>query len=48
MPDTRDAAPLSDWLEHLATSGFPVLASLAKAIGEGQREGPLSFRTGIQ
>lgn len=36
MVDARDAALLPDWLEHLATSRLPALASLAKAIREDQ------------
>nr|WP_260859900.1 transposase [Streptomyces cupreus] len=36
MLDARDAAPLADWLEQLATSRLPALASLAKAIREDQ------------
>ncbi|MFC9931909.1 transposase [Streptomyces sp. NPDC127190] len=36
MLDTRDAAPLPDWLEQLTTAGLPALASLAKAIREDQ------------
>ncbi|WP_223281500.1 transposase [Streptomyces antnestii] len=37
MLDAHDAAPLPDWLEHLAASRLPALASLAKAIREDQR-----------
>ncbi|MFD8394777.1 hypothetical protein ACFV2N_37705 [Streptomyces sp. NPDC059680] len=36
MLDTRDAAPLTNWLEQLTTAGLPALASLAKAIREDQ------------
>ncbi|MEU6252625.1 hypothetical protein [Streptomyces sp. NPDC047043] len=36
MLDARDAAPLPDWLDHLAASGLPALASLANAIREDQ------------
>ncbi|MER5699915.1 ISL3 family transposase [Streptomyces mirabilis] len=36
MLDTRDAAPLPDWLEQLTAAGLPALASLAKAIREDQ------------
>ena len=36
MLDTRDAAPLTDWLEQLTTAGLPALAGLAKAIREDQ------------
>ncbi|WP_307717974.1 ISL3 family transposase [Streptomyces sp. V4I23] len=36
MLDARDAASLPDWLDHLASSGFPALAGLAKAIREDQ------------
>ncbi|WP_247694602.1 hypothetical protein [Streptomyces sp. B93] len=36
MLDTRDAAPLADWLEQLTTAGLPALASLANAIREDQ------------
>ncbi|MGW3971020.1 transposase [Streptomyces ardesiacus] len=36
MLDNRDAAGLSDWLDHLAASNLPALASLAKAIREDQ------------
>ncbi|MEU7183581.1 MULTISPECIES: ISL3 family transposase [Streptomyces] len=37
MLDARDATPLPDWLEHLAASRLPALASLAKAMREDQR-----------
>ncbi|WP_406472066.1 ISL3 family transposase [Streptomyces sp. NBC_01615] len=36
MLDARDATPLPDWLEQLATSHLPALASLANAIREDQ------------
>ncbi|MET9667901.1 ISL3 family transposase [Streptomyces sp. NPDC006475] len=36
MLDARDAAPLPNWLDHLAASRLPALASLAKAIREDQ------------
>ncbi|MFB7090506.1 ISL3 family transposase [Streptomyces sp. NPDC056296] len=36
MLDNRDAAGLTDWLDHLAASNLPALASLAKAIREDQ------------
>ncbi|MFD7836148.1 hypothetical protein [Streptomyces sp. NPDC059761] len=36
MFDTRDAAPLPDWLEQLTSARLPALASLAKAIREDQ------------
>ncbi|MFJ9968358.1 hypothetical protein [Streptomyces avermitilis] len=36
MPDARDSAPLSDWLEQLTTARLPALASPAKAIREDQ------------
>ncbi|MGW0926801.1 hypothetical protein ACWD3J_48745 [Streptomyces sp. NPDC002755] len=36
MLDARDAAPLADWLEQLATSRLPALASLAEAIRENR------------
>ena len=36
MLDTRDAAPMTDWLEQLTTAGLPALAGLAKAIREDQ------------
>lgn len=37
MLDSRDAAPLPDWLEKLTASGLPGLAGLARAIREDQR-----------
>ncbi|ORT58674.1 transposase [Streptomyces sp. CB03238] len=36
MLDARNAAPLPDWLDQLADSGLPALASLANAIREDQ------------
>ncbi|MFD5430032.1 transposase, partial [Streptomyces sp. NPDC127084] len=36
MLDARDAAPLPDWLDHLAASRLPALAGLVKAIREDQ------------
>ncbi|MGW0602064.1 hypothetical protein ACWD11_33765 [Streptomyces sp. NPDC002776] len=36
MLDTRDGSGLTDWLEHLAPSRLPALASLAKALREDQ------------
>ncbi|GAU71506.1 transposase [Streptomyces sp. NBRC 110611] len=36
MLDNRDAAGLTDWLDHLTASNLPALASLAKAIREDQ------------
>nr|WP_238426415.1 transposase [Streptomyces adustus] len=36
MLDTRDAAPLPDWLDQLTAARLPALSSLAKAIREDQ------------
>ncbi|WP_405547459.1 ISL3 family transposase [Streptomyces phaeochromogenes] len=36
MLDTRDAAPLADWLDQLTDSGLPPLAGMAKALHEDQ------------
>ncbi|WP_405478409.1 hypothetical protein [Streptomyces canus] len=36
MLDARDAAPLPDWLDHLAVTRLPALDGLAKAIREDQ------------
>ncbi|MDI3418026.1 transposase [Streptomyces luteolus] len=36
MLDTRDAAPLPDWLDHLTASNLPALADLAKSLREDQ------------
>jgi transposase len=36
MLESRDATSLPDWLDKLATSRLPALASLAKALREDQ------------
>ncbi|MDX2827934.1 transposase [Streptomyces ipomoeae] len=51
MLDTRDATPLPDWLDQLASSRLPALAGLAKAIREDQpavEQGIItSFNSGV-
>ncbi|MER6082596.1 hypothetical protein [Streptomyces sp. NPDC001833] len=51
MLDTRDAAPLPDWLERLAASRLPTLVGLVEATREDQRavvEGIITpFNSGV-